>query len=302
MAIQKEIWEHSIVEGLFAANSFMAKSFNADEYVNQGKVVHIPNAGAPSKVQKGRSSLPATVHQRTDKDLTYELEEYTTDPVFIPNAENVELSYNKRESVLRSDKLALFDTVAKDFILKWSPSEAAKIIKTSGTGIVAHTPSGTGNRKSFVKDDVMAAMVMFNAQDIPQEGRYMLLDAHMYAQLLNDLTAQENQAFFSQADAANGVLGKLLSFNIMMRSTAALYTTAGKPKLYGSDAQGTDNAAALCWHDRSVCRALGEVHAFESENDPTYYGDIYSFLVRAGGRIMREDGKGVLAIVQAATA
>ena len=46
MAIQKEIWISSVVEDLFADNSFLSKAFNADEYVNSGKVVHIPNAGA----------------------------------------------------------------------------------------------------------------------------------------------------------------------------------------------------------------------------------------------------------------
>ena len=37
---------------------------------------------------------------------------------------------------------------------------------------------------------------------------------------------------------------------------------------------------------------------FDNEDDPTYYGDIYSFLVRAGGRIMRNDNAGVLSIIQ----
>ena len=60
-------------------------------------------------------------------------------------------------------------------------------------------------------------------------------------------------------------------------------------------------AAALAWHEQSVCRALGKVKAFEKEGDPTYYGDIYSFLVRAGGRIMRKDLKGVAALVQGDT-
>lgn len=56
MAIQKEIWEKSIVEGLFAPNSFLSKAFNADEYVEAGKIVHIPQAGAASKVEKNRTS------------------------------------------------------------------------------------------------------------------------------------------------------------------------------------------------------------------------------------------------------
>jgi hypothetical protein len=57
-------------------------------------------------------------------------------------------------------------------------------------------------------------------------------------------------------------------------------------------------SAALAWHEQSVVRALGEVRAFENEGDPTWYGDIYSFLVRAGGRIRRADEKGVVALLQ----
>src|SRR6056297_2189096 len=50
MAIQKEIWINSLVENLFADNQFMSKAFNADEFVNSGRTVHIPNAGSPSGV------------------------------------------------------------------------------------------------------------------------------------------------------------------------------------------------------------------------------------------------------------
>lgn len=48
MAIQRELWQNTIIEGLFADNSFMSKAVNDDMYVNMGKKVHIPNAGAPS--------------------------------------------------------------------------------------------------------------------------------------------------------------------------------------------------------------------------------------------------------------
>lgn len=37
MAIQKELWQNTIIEGLFADNSFMSKAVNDDMYVNQGK-------------------------------------------------------------------------------------------------------------------------------------------------------------------------------------------------------------------------------------------------------------------------
>ena len=73
MAIQKEIWMAAIVEGLFASNSFLSKAFNADEYVNNGKIVHIPNAGAASGTKKNRTELPAKVTKRTDIDVTFPL-------------------------------------------------------------------------------------------------------------------------------------------------------------------------------------------------------------------------------------
>lgn len=298
MAVQKQIWLSTIVEGLFASNSFLSKAFNADEYVNSGKTVHIPNAGKASNVKKNRTEFPAQVNTREDKDLTFNLDEFTTDPILISHADTVELSYDKRESVLRNDKLKLQDSVALDFIKNWSPS-GKSIIKTTGKAQAAHTSkSATGMRKGFTKKDVLSAMVEFNASDIPQEGRYMLLDALMHAQLLNDLTEAEGNAFLASADAQNGIIGKLYGFNIMMRSKAALYDDKGEPKHWNDPASATDCAAALAWHEQSVCRALGEVKMFDGENDPTYYGDIYSFLLRAGGRPMREDVAGLIAIVQ----
>lgn len=298
MAIQKEIWMAAIVEGLFASNSFLSKAFNADQYVNQGKTVHIPQAGAPSGVEKNRSKKPASVETRKDVDIDFPLDEFTTNPIHIAHAETVELSYDKRESVLRQDKLQLMEKVAQSFIMAWSPEDKKAIMETTGAEVAAYTKEATGKRKGLCKADVLALMTQFNADDIPQEGRYLLLDAQMYSQLINDLTANENTAFLASADAQNGVLGKLFSFNIMMRSRVGVYDAAGKPKAQDAAGAATDKAAALAWHDQSVCRALGEVKAFENEGDPTWYGDIYSFLVRAGGRIMRQDLKGVAALVQ----
>ena len=298
MAIQKEIWERSIVEHLFADDSFMSKAFNANDYVNQGKIVHIPQAGAASSVSKNRSELPAAVKKRTDSDLTYTLAEFTTDPVLIPHADTVELSYDKRESVLRQDKMTLFDQVARDFIYNWSPAKAHTISTSGAEADGAPHSTATGKRLALTRKDVFELMYRFNRDNIPQEGRYLLLDAAMYSQLLQDLTTADAQAFHSLANPAKGILGQFCSFNIMMRSEAALYSSTG-PKSWDTEAAAGDLGAALAWHEQSVVRALGEVKAFEQEGDPTYYGDIYSFLVRAGGRIRRSDNKGVWAIVQA---
>ena len=135
--------------------------------------------------------------------------------------------------------------------------------------------------------------------DVPADGRFMLLDASMYMDLLDDLTDKELSAFLACADASRGVLGKLYGFEIMQRSQV-LRTTANGASLLKWEADGaaTELAAGLAWQQDCVSRALGDVKMFDDMGNPTYYGDIYSFLVRTGGSPRRYDGKGIAAIIE----
>lgn len=301
MAIQKEIWQALIVEGLFADNSFMSKAVNDDMYVNMGKKVHIPNAGAPSAVEVNRTSIPATAKERTDVDIEYSLDELTTDPIIIPYADTVELSYSKKQSVIRMDRDNLIEKASEQMLYNWAPA-STEFVLTTGANVEAHTKSATGNRKAVTRKDILALMNKFNEQDIPQQGRYLLLDAVMYGQLLSDLTETDKNMFLASANAEKGILGQLYSFNIMMRSKVLRYKTGNTLAKWSEAGEATDNAAGLAWYEGSLSRALGEVQVFESVRNPTYYGDILSFLVRCGGKCRRQDKKGVLALVQAAGA
>ncbi len=300
MPLQKEIWVASIIEGLFADNSFLSHSVNFDQFVNNKKV-HVPNAGAGSGVQKNRSSLPASVQTRVDTDLEFSLDEYTTNPIRIPNAEAVELSYDKRSSVISTDRAALFDAIAKGVLKSWAPSKSTRLFPTTGKAAAAHTNAATGNRKALTKNDILAVMTQFNKDDVPATDRYLLIDAVMYSQLLASLTENESRAFFACADPAKGIIGQLYSFNVMQRSEVLCYEGTN-PKEANTEGKAADFAAALAWHEKSVGRALGEVKMFSEEDSPTYYSDIFSFLVRCGGAAIRTDNKGVAAIVQSATA
>ena len=280
MAVQKEIWQRDLVKDFFADNSFASKAVNDDMYVNEGKKVHIPNAGAPADVEVNRTKLPAEAKERKDTDVDYTLDELTTDPVRIPFADTVELSYDKRNSVIAQNKLQLIETASEILLKNWAP-EKTNCVVTSGKEVDAHTASATGKRKALDKNDI-------------------LLDASMYAQLLNSLTETESIGFFAAANVQKGIIGQLYGFNILKRSKVLVYTKDGIVKDVNAKGAADDNAACLAWHESCVSRALGEVKMFDSSNDPLYYGDIYSFLVRVGGAKRRTDKKGVYAIVQAA--
>jgi len=303
MALQVEVWEKDIVGNLFADNSFLSKAYNADMYVLAGKVVHIPQAGAASGVVKNRTDLPATVVKRADAEVTYALDEYTTNPTLIEDAATVELSYSKRNSVIMEDKASLMQSVAQEFIYKWSPTVAISQLRTNGAAVEAHLPDATGYRMAMTLEKVNEAASIMNARDIPQEGRYALIDSKMYDQLIAQMSANAHRDFLSGLDPLRGVIGKYGGFDFYMRSTAARYDNATLPVPIapGTDGEATDNAAAIFWQENSVERALGQVKAFDKSQDPQFYGDVLSFLIRAGGRIRKSTQYGVVAVIQAAT-
>lgn len=301
MAIQKEIWLNDIVGNLFKANPHLGFAMNADMFVLAGKVVHIPNAGSKPNVERNRKKLPATVLQRNDIDITFALDEFTSDPIVIDNAEKSELSYDKRASVLGETSSALAENVGDWFFYYWAPSLAAKIKRTTGGSVAAHV--GTGNRKLITLADVKAMQKFMNKENVPREGRVAALDADMMDQFTTELNATQYRDFSSAYNEKEGVIGKLYGFTFLdPRSTVLKYDNEATPVAKAPDAAGgsADNAAALFWQKDMVVRALGENVFFEDEKAPTMYGDVYSALIRAGGRIKRNDGAGVYALVQAA--
>ena len=296
MAVAKEIWQRTIIEGLFADDTFLAKAVNDDMYVNEGKKVHIPNAGAPSGVVVNRTSVPATVYVRNDQDVEYSLSEITTNPIRIPYAEQVELSYNKRNSVIDQDRKELIFQAAEAILATWLPAAGQRVF-TTGQAVAAWTPSATGLRKKITPADVSALQLRMNADNVPQTDRFLLLDANMYQQLLDGMTQTQAIGFFQAADVKRGVMGMLYGFEVMVRSTVYRFAADGTLKPLGEAGAATDLAGGLAWQRDSVSRALGEVKMFDRIDDPLYYADVYSFLVRVGGAIRRYDKKGVYAIV-----
>lgn len=308
MALDVEMWKPWIVEQLFAGNDFLNAARNADEHVLQGKVVHIPNAGDASAVEKNRTSLPASITKRTDIDVSYLLDEYTSNPRLIVDADKI-LSYDKMSSAMGQDMRAIKDLIAKWMLYNWlvysaSRGDTAAVaqIETSGASTAAHLTGATGNRKKFKLDELKEAQARMDDNNMPENERYAIASSRMIDQLTDQLTVSDYRDFSKAFDIKKGVIGELFGFKIYKRSSVIRFNNAATkvPKEPGTANATTDNDAVICWQRDEVERAIGTVKIFENLNDPTYYGNIYSLLVRAGGRRVRADGTGMIAIVQKA--
>lgn len=303
MGIQKEIWTDYISKNLWKNNDFLLQSADASQHVLAGKVVHIANAGNPAGVVRNRTVLPATVVKRADVDITYNLDEYTTNPTLIENAEQVELSYDKVNDVLGDVMASLRQELANWMLYNWvsglTLSDTLNRVKVTGSAAATwkYAPDVSANMTRFTVDDIRKAAKLLDKNDVPGEDRYCLLDAEAYDQLLEDMKPSTYKDFSSYFDAATGVVGNLYGFTFYKRSTV-LYANSSFAVLAPSATSGRIAGAGICWQKQMVERAVGTVDFFENLKDATYFGDIYSGLVRAGGRNRRNDGKGIVVLMQ----
>ena len=213
----------------------------------------------------------------------------------------MELSYNKRESIVRQSRRKLAQDIYNSIIYDWIP-EGVKVVETIGAAVAAHIKGATGSRKLMTKDTVKELQTVFDDWELPEEGRCILLDAHMYNQLMDSLTDAQQNNFLACADPARGVIGKYLGFDFYKRGKVAKVATDGTLKPWSAADAATDCAAGLAWHEDCVSRALGESVLYDDEGNPLFYGDIISFLQRAGGKSIRADKVGVVLIKQGTVA
>ncbi|MDR3226055.1 MAG: hypothetical protein LBT56_00085 [Prevotellaceae bacterium] len=311
-AIPVEIFATYVIEKLRKENPHLVAATDESSFVLGGSVVHIPQAGNSPSVVKNRQTFPATAVQRGDSFVTYPLDVFSTDPVHLTWHEEHEISYNKTDSILNDLVNTLIEAVGDNILYSWlsglKPSAGsfvadniptANIIRTSGIAVAVNPDDGqTGTRFAFSFKDLQKAQAMMNKAGVPKADRYAMIESYQYQQFLDSLSGNQMAAYQGTADLANGVVGRFAGFNILERSTVVAFTTAGVLRAPGEALAATDNLGSLCWQKASVAKAQGDIMPFQTTDDPTYYGDIFSALVKIGGRCRRADWKGVIAIVQ----
>lgn len=307
LGIQTEVWVADIAENMYPKNVFYMHGIDDSMYANN-KTIHLPQAGSDPNVVMNRSEFPATVSQREDNPESYDLDEFSTDPIMIAYSEELEASYSMRQSVLLQHMNTLKTKVADRMAFLWSPSESTSIIRTTGSSRSAYKTGQSGNRKALSYADFVSVMTRLDGMDVPSEGRVALIDSALMADLFKIDEFIDASKFGGSAALPAGAIGQVLGIAIYTRSRVHSYNNESTPvKLpFGAANAADSNASALFWHPSFVRRATGNVDnggivVSINENRAEYNGaTLLSALVRAGGRIARTDERGVVALVEAA--
>lgn len=304
MALIQEIWVKDIQETLNENAAFLPYSIDHSAYVAFG-TVHIPQSGANPTVNVNPTSLPLAIAQRTDSEKTYLLSQYALSPTLITNIDELQVSYDKRQSVIGQQMNTLTQTIGNYVANSWCASGATNLILTTGAAGASLPPSGTGTRKAVALADIASLAAKLDKDNVPRLGRKLLMNVDMFWELftISEIVRASYNGFQVNA-LATGVVAQLFGFDILIRPTVAVFTKTGTTaKAVGAAGAADDRLACIAWHPTTVSRALGSMTPmFDSGSNgngkPEYLGSIFNMEVMLGSAIMRSDMKGVAALVQ----
>ena len=300
MSVLTEDWARDIEDVLFdGQNQFIKMSRSHDEFV-VNKTVHVPQAGSLSAVEKNITTLPAVIEQRDDTTLDYSMDVLYVKPVLVENIEEIQISYNKRDSIMSQRKQQIQDRVALETIHDWSTATAANIVSTSGSAsTVGNAPDDTANRFVLTVADVIATAKKLDKMNVPDDGnRVLMLPSNMYYELftIQDLLRDD---IMQGKTLPEGVMKAIMGFKIMKRNFTVTYATGGAKNPVNSTILSTDNHGGIAWHPTFVAKALGKINVFLGQDQPEYYGDLMSMNVIYKASKLRTDEAGIVNIRQA---
>jgi hypothetical protein len=308
MALIKEIWVADVQEALNRNADFLPFSIDDSAYIAFG-TVHIPQSGSNPTVVKNPATFPLTIGERTDTDRTYSLNQFALEPTLITNLDELQISYDKRQSVLGQQISTLTQRIGDEVAISWSASGAANIVSTTGSAVATSlAPGATGTRKAVTLADIASLASKLDKDNVPRGNRKLLMSTDMFWELfaISDVIRASYNGFQNQGNVLQtGTVAQLYGFDIMMRPVVSVYANSTTvPKAFGAATATTDNLACIAFHSTTVRRALGSMTPLYNSGSngnglPEYLGSIFNMEVMLGSAIGRTDMKGVAALVQA---
>ena len=306
MALIKEIWVNQVQDTLNMDAAFLPYSTDHSQYVAFG-TVHLPQSGSNPTILVNPTVFPLAISPRVDTDRTYSLVRYALEPTIIDNLDALQVSYDKRQSVIGQQMSTLVDTIGTRVAYAWSASGAANIAETTGSAVDTWlSPGSTGTRKAVALADIANLAKKLDKDNVSRQGRKLLMQADMFWELfaISEVVRASYNGF--QANAlATGVVAQIFGFDIMMRPTVSIYAkNATTPTAVGAATAVDDSYACIAWHPSFVSRALGTITPMYDSGDngngkPEYLGKVFNMEVMLGAAILRDDMKGVAVLKQA---
>ena len=261
--LQTEVWIAGIKENPIPNDSFLYKSVDLSQYVENNKL-HLAEAGVEPQVHEdyfasSSSALPVA----TIDDIANEvvLKTYSTEQTLHRELQEIELSYDKRSSVIQRHRASLAKNLGKRAAWSWAPqkdNEWNKVLAlTSSDSII----DAIIDLKQFMeeKDIVEGVNICFTPEHF---ARIRKEDKRLYKDIMNEK--------------------QMYGINVFQYSQNPLYDgTTKEKKPFGAVKASSDKRATFMWVTSEVFRCFGDVKMYATLRDAGLQADAISFAQRA---------------------
>ena len=297
------IFTRDLQKVLFPDNSFYKRTkklnTDADAPGTAAASYQIPQEQQMPEGVVDPAIFPLEVEELEGGNEIVTLNLLATKPTRLGDKELLEVSYDKRASVLSLHSAVLDQMAANVALNRMSQVASNAIVLTSGAAAAAALPGLSGNRKAVTKSDIIKACEILDRTDMKGK-RYGLVGATQHSELLQIEHFVDYEKTGNQSALLRGAIGSVMGVEWYKRSTAAMFTGAGAAKAAGAAAATDDNEGMLLWIEDAIGRVEGTVQVYINEAQAQYLGSLMNNAVRFGMKLLRTDKKGVVAIRQSA--
>ena len=280
-ALQTEVWVSGIKENPVPDHSFVMASTDMSEYVENNKL-HLAEAGIEPAVYEdyfagNENDLP--VADISDIPSEVVLKTYSTEQTRHRQLQEIELQYNRRESIIKRHRISLEKNLGKRAAFEWTPAadDANNKLLVLGAG-------------DSVIDAIIDLQLFYAQKDKAGNANICLSPEHMAS------IRKEDKTLYKAIMAEKGM--KLYDFNIYSYSQNPLFDNTNAKKPFGAAQVAGDKRCSFTWVTDEVFRAFGDVEMYATLRDAGLQADILSFAQRALlGKIRANNPKYLGAIV-----
>jgi hypothetical protein len=260
--LQKEVWVAGIQENPIPNNTFVFASVDMSEHVDNNKI-NLVEAGIDPDVHEdffagSEEELPLADISDVPGEVV--LRTYSTERTRHRKLQDVELAYNKRQSIINRHKKSLAKNLGVRAAFAWSPATDNtynKVVNLDGDDSVI--------------DAIIDLEAFYAEHDITDGLNICLTPAHMAR-----IKKEDKKLYKEILDE-----GTMYSFKVFRYTKNPVYTAAGVKKPFGSVKEATDKVASFTWVTDEVFRCFGDTEMYATLGAAATQADEISFAQRA---------------------
>lgn len=306
--IRTTLYSKELQKQIFPDSSFYKKSVAETGVADTSETVEKPVQNRIGKAKEGKpNTLPLSVETSTDTKKTYPTTLIYCQPLLIDSQSELMVNYSKRQTKQEQQAGEMNVRIANYAAYHWAPTLASNILKTTGDARDSNIMGISGKRKALNKEVMLRIYNLMLRMNVSGMGGkwYGMLSADAYTDLLAVPEFVDYQKTGNATKLEQGILGQIMGVELFTRTTdeghtGLLYKADGKTPIPAeSEVADTLLAGNLFWNDKMVCRAEGVLRTVVNENAPGYLGGtILECFTRFGADIIRDDQKGVIALLE----